>query len=233
MLLLETLSWILRGALRLRHTFYQMAFLGVNSTAIVILTTGFAGMVISLQLVQQAVKYGLTMYVGGGVAIAMARELAPMLTAVVVAGRAGSAIAAEISSMKVSDQIDALYAMAVSPVKYLVVPRFLALLIMLPVLTLFSNLAGDVGGALVAHSLGGVQFDIFQDSITRLMSLKDLWAGTYKAIIFSIIISMICCYQGLTAGRGAAGVGQATVGAVVYSMIMIFIANYILSSVLF
>jgi ABC transport permease subunit len=148
LLLWEALGYMLAGGLRWSLAIYQMAFLGVNSIMIVLLTTTFAGMVISLQLAHVAVTYGVSNIVGGGVALAMARELGPMLTAVVVAGRAGSAITAEIGSMKVTEQIDALICMAVSPVKFLVCPRIVALVLMMPLLTLFSDMAGLVGGGL-------------------------------------------------------------------------------------
>ena len=232
-LLYETLTWIARGNLRLSQTIYQMAFLGVNSLAIVVLTTGFAGMVISLEIVDMAVRYGLGGYVGGGVAISMAREFAPMLMAIVVAGRAGAAITAEVASMKVTEQIDAMRAMATSPVKYLVVPRFLANLAMFPILTIIANFAGDFGGALVGNMMGGISPENYLNSIRNILELKDIWAGIYKALVFSVLVSMISCYQGLTAEGGAAGVGKATTGSVVYSIIMIFMANFFLSAWLF
>ena len=141
-LLFNTLMWIFRLDIRIKLTIQQAALLGVDSIFIVFVTTFFSGAVVSLQLAELAVRYGLAKFIGGGVAIAMCRELAPMLTAVVVAGRAGSAMTAEISSMKVTEQLDALTVMAVSPVKYLVVPRLLACLIAFPILTLFADFAG-------------------------------------------------------------------------------------------
>jgi len=232
-LFVETVSWILRLQIRLRLTTQQMAILGVSSVGIVIITTGFAGMVISLQLASLAVKYGVGGMVGGGVGLAMAREFAPMLTAIVVAGRAGSAITAEIGSMKVTEQIDALNAMATSPVKYLVVPRLLACVIMLPILTLFANIAGVCGGSAVANMLAGITPQMFFDSVRNMVNMTDFWGGMEKSIVFAVEIAMISCFQGLNTKGGAAGVGNATTGSVVFSMIIIFVSNYFLSASLF
>ncbi|MFN8612456.1 MAG: ABC transporter permease [Vulcanimicrobiota bacterium] len=233
LLLWEVLGYLFAGGLRTSLAVYQMAFLGVNSIMIVLLTTTFAGMVISLQLAHVAVQYGVSNIVGGGVALAMARELGPMLTAVVVAGRAGSAITAEIGSMKVTEQIDALECMAVSPIKYLVLPRVIALVAMMPVLAMFSDLAGLVGGSFVAEASAGIPQEVFYDSVRRMAVLDDVTKGLFKAMIYGTQIALVSCQQGLQSGRGAAGVGQATTGSVVISMIIVFMTNYFLSAVLF
>lgn len=233
LLLWEALGYMLAGGLRWSLAIYQMAFLGVNSIMIVLLTTTFAGMVISLQLAHVAVTYGVSNIVGGGVALAMARELGPMLTAVVVAGRAGSAITAEIGSMKVTEQIDALICMAVSPVKFLVCPRIVALVLMMPLLTLFSDMAGLVGGAFVADASAGIPQEVFYDSVRRMTELDDVVKGLGKSMIYGMQIALVSCQQGLQSGRGAAGVGQATTGSVVISMIIIFTTNYFLSAWLY
>ncbi|MBT9583797.1 ABC transporter permease [bacterium] len=233
LLLWEALGYILAGGLRWSLAIYQMAFLGVNSIMIVLLTTTFAGMVISLQLAHVAVTYGVSNIVGGGVALAMARELGPMLTAVVVAGRAGSAITAEIGSMKVTEQIDALICMAVSPIKFLVCPRIVALVLMMPLLTLFSDMAGLVGGAFVADASAGIPQEVFYDSVRRMTELDDVVKGLGKSMIYGMQIALVSCQQGLQSGRGAAGVGQATTGSVVISMIIIFTTNYFLSAWLY
>jgi phospholipid/cholesterol/gamma-HCH transport system permease protein len=232
-LLWETLGWVARGSVRIGLTVQQMAYLGVDSLLIVVLTTTTAGMVMSLQLAHIAVQYGVTNVVGGGVAIAMARELGPMLTAVVVAGRAGSAIAAELGTMKVTEQISALQTMAVSPVRYLVVPRFLALLGMMPVLVLFADIAGTLGGALIAFQSASIPYAAFYDSIQRLLELSDVTNGLLKALVFGVEVAMVACLQGLTTGRGAAGVGVSTTSSVVFSTIIIFVTNYLMSSWLF
>ncbi|HXE73442.1 MAG TPA: ABC transporter permease [Candidatus Nitrosotenuis sp.] len=232
-LLGETLAWILRGAIRLGLTVQQMAHLGVDSLVIVVLTTTTVGMVISLQLAHIAVKYGVASVVGGGVAIAMAREMGPGLTAVVVAGRAGAAITAELGTMRVTEQIDAMRVMAVSPVRYLVVPRLLALLAMMPVLTIFSMVAGTLGGAVIAYDSAGIPYDSFFDSVQRLTVMDDIYGGLQKSLVFAIEIALVACHQGLTCPRGAAGVGLATTRSVVFATIILFITNYFMSAWLF
>ena len=237
LLFFDSLKWLLRDflrfKLRLRMIFEQAAVLGVNSFSIVVITTGFTGAVISLQLANMAVRYGAGKFVGGGVAIAMARELAPMLTAIVVAGRAGSAITAELGSMKVTEQIDALKALATNPIKYLVVPRLLACAVLIPMLCLFSTYAGVFGGAFVAKMIANINYNTFFDSIKDMLAMKDVYKGMFKGLIFAVEIAMISCYQGLKTSGGASGVGKATTGSVVYSMLIVFITNFFLSAILF
>lgn len=232
-LLMQTLMWLFRLDIRIKLTLRQMALLGVNSVFIVLITTFFTGAVVSLQLAELAVKYGLAKFVGGGVAIAMCRELAPMLTAVVVAGRAGSAITAEIGSMKVTEQIDALEVMAVSPAKYLVLPRVLACFAMFPILTLFADASGVLGGGAIAYLLADITPAIYIDSIKTMLTMHDFWGGLAKSIFFAVEVALISCYQGLKTKGGAAGVGVATTGSVVYSIIIVFVTNYIMTALIF
>jgi phospholipid/cholesterol/gamma-HCH transport system permease protein len=233
-LFLETLSWIGKGAIRLNLTMNQMAILGVSSIGITVVTTTFAGMVLALQLSEYAVRYGVAKYAGGGVALAMAREFAPMLTAIVVAGKAGSAITAEIGSMKVTEQIDALRSMAVSPARYLVVPRLLACMAMMPLLATFAAIGGTVGGAFVAQTHAGIQYAMFFDSIKEIIVPWDITSGLlFKPVIFAVEICMIASFQGLNTSGGAAGVGRATTQSVVNSMLVVFITNYFLSAWLY
>jgi phospholipid/cholesterol/gamma-HCH transport system permease protein len=210
-----------------------MVLIGVNSLPVVLLTIGFTGMVISLQTAHLAVKYGAGSAVGAGVAIALARELAPMLTGIVVAGRAGSAICAEISSMKVTEQIDALKAMAVSPFEYLVVPRFLASVIMLPVLTILANVVGFLGGYIIAVYFARINPVSYYNSGVNFLNLSDVIYGLIKAGVFGIIISIVACYQGIITEGGAVGVGKSTTNSVVISTLLIFVANYFLSMIMF
>lgn len=232
-LFMEAIGFLTRGHWRVGLTIMQMSFLGVNSLMIVLMTTTFAGMVIALQLAHVAVQYGVGKMVGGSAALAMTRELGPMLTAIVVAGRAGSAITAEIGSMKVTEQIDALKMLAVSPTGYLVVPRLLAMVVMMPILTLFSDISGLIGGSAVAFENAGIPYQVFWDSVRQMTMMRDLNLGLVKSVIFGIEVGIISCYQGLQTGRGAAGVGQATTSSVVTSMVVIFITNFILSSIMF
>lgn len=232
-LLGQSLWYILRLKVPVRLTIQQMSLIGVNSLSIVFLTITFTGMVIALQTASEFARFGAGQFVGAMVAVAMAREIAPALTGVVVAGRAGSAIAAELGTMAVSEQIDALRAMAVSPIYYLAVPRLLACILMLPLLTIFANLSGIGGGYLVAVHFSGINPHDFFESATTFLRLHEFVFGLLKASVFGAIICMVSCHQGLTTREGAFGVGKATTNSVVLSMIFTFIANTFLSVLMF
>ena len=231
-LLFSTISFLVRGAINIRLTIEQMAILGVDSTLIILLTTSFAGMVMAYQLTQQALTYGLESFVGGGVVLTMSRELAPLLTAVVLAGRGGSAITSQIASMKVTEQIDALRSLATNPVRYLVVPRFLACFFMAPLLTLFSVIGGTAGGYFVAVN-EGVNPYTYMDSIHALCKVYDLTGGLTKAFIFGAVVAIVGCYTGFSTEGGAAGVGRATTASVVISIVLIFLFNFPLTMIIF
>jgi phospholipid/cholesterol/gamma-HCH transport system permease protein len=233
MILLFNTIYHFRKQPRMQHVLHQMAHLGVDSLPIVLLTILFTGMVITLQTANEFIKYGAQSSVGGVVAIAMARELAPVLTGVVVAGRVGAAITAEIGSMKVTEQIDALRVMAIDPIKYLVVPRFLACVVMVPMLVVFADIIGTLGGYLVATLYAGIGSFTYIHSIKLFAVLNDIMGGLVKAMFFGGIIAIIGCYKGLTTGEGAEGVGKATTASVVSSIILIFVSNYFLSLLLY
>jgi phospholipid/cholesterol/gamma-HCH transport system permease protein len=229
----SSLSFIGRMRIRVQETFNQAYLLGVQSWSIVLLTSLFTGMVISLESAIQAVQYGVGGLVGGAVAFGAFRELGPMLSAVVVAGRAGAAIAAELGSMVVTEQIEALEALGLSPVRMLVVPRLVALLIMLPVLTIFADIVSILGGAWLANNVAHISYDSFLTSVQQSVGIKDVLKGLLKSFVFAVIIVLIGSYQGLGTRGGAAGVGKATTGSVVISIILIFIWNFLLSYILF
>lgn len=229
----ETILYIYRGSIKFNLTVEQMVLIGVNSLPVVLLTIGFTGMVISLQTAHLAVKYGAGAAVGAGVAIALARELAPMLTGIVVAGRAGSAVCAEVSSMKVTEQIDALKAMAVSPFEYLVVPRFLASVIMLPVLTILANVVGFLGGYFIAVYFADINPVAYYNSAVNFLMLSDVLYGLIKSMVFGMIIAIVACYQGIITEGGAVGVGKSTTNSVVISTLLIFATNYFMSMIMF
>jgi len=155
--------------------------------------------------------------------------LAPILTSIVVAGRVGSAIAAELGTMKITEQIDALETMATNPVEYLVVPRFLGCTFMLAILTIFTNIVGMIGGSIVAVYQIGMTLTTFRDSILQNLKFYDLMGGLFKALIFGAVIGLIGCYKGFTTEGGAEGVGQSTTGAVVLSIMLILAVNYFLT----
>lgn len=211
----------------------QMALLGADSLPIVLMTIMCTGMVFSVQTAKEFVRLGAASTVGGIVAIAMARELVPVLVGVVVAGRIGAAIAAELGTMKVTEQIDALRVMAANPISFLVVPRFLAVVLMMPVLVVFANFIGNIGGWIVAHYYAGIGTFTYENSIRTLADFYDVFGGMLKSCFFGAIIAIVGCYKGLNAPNGAEGVGLATTASVVLSIILIFIFNYFLSIVIY
>jgi phospholipid/cholesterol/gamma-HCH transport system permease protein len=229
----ESLGFMARLRIRANETISQCAILGVQSLVIVMLTALFTGMVISLESAQQAVAYGFGGFVGGAVAYGAVRELGPMLTAVVVAGRVGSAIAAELGSMVVTEQIEALRSMGLQPARFLVVPRFAALLVMLPLLTIFADVVAIVGGMWVAQAYAHIPYDSYLASVRQSIDFTDVVKGLLKSFVFATIIVMVGAYQGLATRGGAAGVGQAVTGAVVLAIILIFASNFVLSFLLF
>mgnify|MGYP000033301539 FL=1 len=218
---------------RLRLVFAQMAHLGVDTLPIVALTLLFTGMVMTLQVVHEFIRFGAQATIGGVIAIAIGRELGPVLVGVVAAGRVGAAITAEISTMKVTEQIDALRVLATNPVGYLVVPRIIACMVMVPLLTVFGDVVGVLGGWLVASGGRGISSYLYWHSIDMFAVPHDLTGGLVKAAVFGVIIALLGCYCGLKAPEGAEGVGVATTRSVVSAIIMIFCANCFLSLMLY
>ncbi len=232
MLLSAGLSYFLKGELEHRETLKQMYVIGVQSLPVALLTVAFSGMVSALYTATVSVELGLSYYIGAGVAIAMAREVAPVLSGVVVAARAGSAMAAEIGSMKITEQIDALRAIGVSPVQYLVLPRVVASSFVLVIMTVYANIVGDLGGYIVAVNYG-VPSASYVSSILRYLDPYDLFMGLIKAFIFGLIIALVGCREGLRVEGGAEGVGRATTSSVVISIILIFVADFLLARIMF
>ncbi len=229
----ESVGFISRLRIRVRETIDQAYLLGVQSWAIVILTSLFTGMVFALESAVQAVQYGVGNLVGGAVTFTMVRELGPMLSAVVVAGRSGAAISAELGSMVVTEQIEALESLGLSPVRMLVVPRLIALIVMLPLLTVFADIIGTLGGMIIAQIYAHISYESFINSARATVPFSDVLRGLIKSIVFAIIIAIIGSYNGLRTRGGAAGVGRSTTGAVVTAIILIFIFNFALSYILF
>ncbi|MGC4046204.1 MAG: ABC transporter permease [Armatimonas sp.] len=208
----------------------QTSFIGVQSLPIVLLTAISSGGVLALYTVNTLTDYGAGGLVGGVIALSVVRETGPLITAITVTARAGSAITAELASMKATEQLDALRSLAVSPIDYLVVPRLLASLLMMPLLTLFADVAGVVGGGIVASSKG-VGVRAFTDSFRLLMepSGRDIFEGLFKAFIFGLIMAVVACREGLQSQGGAAGVGQATNRSVVLAIVLVYFADLILT----
>ena len=231
-LLLKSVVWVFRPPLQLRLIAQQMEEFGVRSLPVVLIIGAFTGMVFSLQSYQGFQRFGAEMLIGPVVSLAICRELAPVLTALSVAGRAGSSMAAEIGTMRVTEQIDALETLATNPVKYLAVPRILSGIIMLPVLTVFADSIGIFGGYVVSVHLLGVNPTIFIKSSFDALRLGDITNGLIKAAFFGLGIALVGCYYGFHAKGGAEGVGKATTKAVVVSSISILILDFFLTKVL-
>ena len=218
---------------RLHLTAEQMLVMGVNSLPLVALVSVFTGAVTAVQAVYQISDYVPMRYMGTAVGKAVLIELAPVLTALVVAGRVGAGIAAELGTMKVTEQIDALKTMALDPVEYLVAPRFVAGVIMLPVLTIFSDAIALAGGLGISATALHVPPHVFLNSLKTFFKTMDLVSGLSKAFVFGSIISIIGCYQGFQTKGGAEGVGQSATKAVVLSSVLILIADYVVATILF
>lgn len=233
LLLLSTIAWMFRPPFRYQVVLKQMEFVGVNSVTVVLITGTFTGMVIALQTYYGFRMFGGESLVGSTLTLAITRELGPVFTALMVTGRAGSAMAAEIGTMKVTEQIDALYAMSVNPIQYLIVPRILAGICMLPVLTIVADFIGIVGGYFVGVELLNINSGMFMTKIIEIVELDDIFNGLIKSAFFGLILSLVGCYKGFYATGGAEGVGRATTQSVVISSVAIFISDYFLTAVMF
>lgn len=231
-LFFRTFQMILTGRIHIKDILSQMAIIGFDSLPIALLTIAFSGAVLSIHTAFQAHRFGLDSFVGYMVAVTMSREVGPVLAGVVVAARVGSAIAAELGTMRVTEQIDALRALSIDPVEYLVAPRFIAAVLMLPAITLLGEIMGTLGGLFVA-SQAGVSAPIFMDSIQAMLPLYDIWMGLIKTLIFGAIVSIIGCREGLFTRGGASGVGRATTSSVVISIVLIYISDYFLAAMMF
>jgi phospholipid/cholesterol/gamma-HCH transport system permease protein len=210
----------------------QMDMIGLGSLAVVVLTGFFTGGVIILQSYPTLEYYGAQSNAGQGVATGLIRELGPVLTALMVAGRVGSAISAELGSMVVSQQIDAMRALGTSPVRKLVTPRIIALLITLPLLTIAADLFGLIGGGTVARQLHGLDLNIYISSVRTGTKINDILGGMIKPVFFGVIIGLVSCHKGLRTKGGTVGVGISTTQAVVLSSICVIIADFFISKIL-
>ncbi len=229
----QVMIHLLTRKIHRRNTIEQMATVGPGSLLIALLTASFVGMVFTIQVSREFINFGAGSAVGGVLAISLTRELAPLLTAVIIAGRVGSAFAAEIGTMQVTEQIDALYMLKTDPIDYLVIPRLLACCLMLPVLTMFAIITGMAGGALIASSLYSISPSAFFESSRKFLEVWDLCSAAIKAAFFGALIAIIGCNWGLTTTGGAKGVGQSTTTAVVTALLAIFISNFFLSWLMF
>jgi phospholipid/cholesterol/gamma-HCH transport system permease protein len=233
LLFISVLGWMFRPPLKLHNIFKQMEFVGVKSIFVVVLTGTFTGMVMALQGYHGFRMFSAESLVGSTVALGMTRELGPVLTSLMVTARAGSAMAAELGTMRVTEQIDALYVMAANPVKHLIVPRVIAGVLMVPLLTVVSDFMGILGGYFVGVRILGINSGVFIKNMTRLVELNDIYNGLVKAACFGLILSLIGCYKGFNTYGGAEGVGRATTEAVVLASITILVSDYFLTAIMF
>lgn len=229
----DTILWIFRPPLGIKHIATQMEEVGIKSLPVVLITATFTGMVFAIQSYSGFRRFGAETLIGPAVALSITRELGPVLTALMVAGRAGSAMAAELGTMRVTEQIDALSTMASNPIKYLIVPRFTAALFMLPALTIIADVCGIFGGYVVSVNLLGSNPTLYINSSFDILELADITSGLIKAAVFGVIIAQIGCYYGFYTKGGAEGVGKATNRAVVISCMLILISNFFLAKLLF
>ena len=232
-LFVTTIFHIFLPPFRRKEIFSQMYKIGVLSFPIVLLVSLFTGMVLALQSAYQLTRMNAQIYISSLVALSMVRELGPVLTALVIAGRVGASITAELGTMKVTEQIDALQTLAANPIKYLVVPRFLALSIMLPLLTLYADFIGMIGGYLIGVYKLLVGSTIYIKMTFDTLVFKDLFTGLLKSFVFAIIICVISCYEGFRTEGGAEGVGRATTLSVVTSFILIIAADCLFTALFY
>ncbi len=226
----RTLYWIFaapfkgrpirRGAL-----FVQMVRIGVDSVPIVAVISFCVGLIIAMQAADQLERFGAVIYVADLVAVSMCRELGPLITAIIITGRSGSAIAAEIGSMKVSEELDALQSMALNPIGFLAAPRTLAMMVVLPCLTLISNFVGILGGVVLAVANLGVPFVAYYNQTSAALQAGDFITGLVKSFFFAVIIAQVGAYQGFNVVGGAEGVGRSTTNAVVTSIFLVILAD--------
>lgn len=233
LLFLRASALALRPRRRVRLVIEQMVRVGVESLPIVTVAAAFIGMGLAFNTAHNIRKFGAEIYVGGIVALAVARELGPVLTALMVAGRTGAGIAAELGTMRVGEQIDAIESLGVDPVHYLVMPRLVAIVVCLPILTVYADLIAYAGGFLVGVQKIGIPAALYLDRTYWLVEPIDILAGVAKAVPFGAIVATVGCYAGLCAGGGAEGVGRSTTAAVVASGLLILAANYFLTALLY
>lgn len=227
------LVWLWKAPFEFKEAINQTVKIGINSTSVTTLTSIFTGMVLALQAGQTIDNIvGEPIFVGLLVGFSLVRELGPVLTAVVIAGRAGASVTAEIGTMKVTEQIDALHTLGTNPSRYLVIPRFTAFLIAVPLLTLFANFSGIFGGYLVSVFGLGISPSVYMSDITTFMRIDDFLHGFIKSFFFGFMIATVSCYKGLQTRGGAEGVGKSTTEAVVTSMVLILVLDYFLTAIL-
>ncbi len=229
----RTIRCIFSPGLRKHEVLDQMNKIGVASMPIVFLISFFTGMVLALQSAYQMQKVSAEMYIASLVALSLLRELGPVLTALIIAGRCGAAISAELGTMKVTEQVEALESLSANPVQYLIVPRFLALLIMVPILTIYADFFGILGGYVIGVGKLNITHSLYLKMTYTALSVKDIIIGLVKSVTFAGIIGVISCFEGINSEGGAEGVGRAATASVVRSFILIIIADCFITALFY
>ena len=231
LLVADTFRVLGRRGFPLRETIRQFEAISVRSSTIVLITALFTGMVLALQTATALGRFGAKPYTGSFVGLAFVLELGPVLTALVVSGRVGAGISAEIGSMAVSEQVDAIRALGADPIQKLVLPRMLAATLGLPMLTMLANLLGILGGLLIATQ-SGIGANFYYQSVVGVVTTQDLVSGLIKTLAFGWTLSMVACYQGLSTTGGTVGVGRATTRTVVVSSIAVLVSDFFLTKLI-
>jgi len=229
----ETFLWIVKGEVSVKNTVSQMVETGYRSFPIILLTSFFTGMVLALQVGSATTNlFNEPVFVGTVTGFSLVIELGPVLTAVVITGRVGAAITAELGTMKVTEQLDALYTLGTNPVKYLAVPRFVSLFFMLPLLTAAANIVGILGGALITVNTWDIPSSVYWSDALDYMTINTFFHGFIKSFFFALIIAIVSCYKGFNTSGGAEGVGKSTTSSVMLSIVLILVSDYFLTSLL-
>ena len=229
----NSMFWLAHAQFEFKQFIEQSVVVGVESFGVTAMTSLFTGMVLALQGGNTISNiFGDPIYVGTLVTFSLIRELGPVLTAVVIAGRAGAAVTAHIGTMAVTEQLDALHTLGTNPTRYLVIPRLAAFVFTVPILTVFSDIFGVFGGYLVAVYALDIPGEIYMTDVTAFMDVGDFMHGFLKSFIFGFLVAVVCCYKGISTRGGAEGVGKSTTGAVVTCIVMILVLDYFLTAIL-
>ena len=207
----------------------QLYVTGIKSLAVITVVALFTGMILALQTGLELRRYGQEVYIGSAVAVSMIREMGPFMTGLIIAASVGSAIAAQLGTMTVSEEISALEVMSINPNRFLVMPRLVALAVMMPILSIYTNILGILGGAVVGSTQLGVSLQAYLDNATQFATNKDLYVGLLKALIFGVVITTVACHQGFMTTEGAVGVGKATRRSVIVSFLVILVVGYMIT----
>lgn len=215
---------------RNRHeTITQLYITGIKSLGVITVVALFTGMILALQTGLELRRYGQEVFIGSAVSVSIIREMGPFMTGLIISASVGSAIAAQLGTMTVSEEISALEVMSINPNRFLVMPRLVALVCMMPVLTVYTNILGIMGGAVVGTTQLGVSVQAYMDNATQFATNKDLYVGLCKSVVFGVVITTVACHQGFMTKEGAVGVGRATRSSVIISFLVILVLGYMIT----